>query len=257
MVVGRDDMSTKLKAEVFRWLNIVQCWLLPGVCILCQRNTGEASDLCLPCRAQLLPVSKPCQGCGLPVPESASAGLRCGRCLGTQRPISTAVMRFAWSQPASGLISQFKYQRKLQYGRVLTALLADQIRCAYAGLPLPELLVPVPLHPRKLRARGYNQSLLIARQLGKALQLPVSGSLLQRVRHTPPQQGLSARQRKRNLQGAFALNVTERELLAQVRTIALVDDVVTTMTTATTLARTLQAHTNTPIEVHLWALARA
>lgn len=257
MVVGRADMSTKLNAEVLRWLNIAQYWLLPGVCILCQRNTGQASDLCRPCQEQLKPITKPCQGCGLPVPESASAGLRCGRCVGTQRPISTSVMRFAWTQPASGLISQFKYQRKLQYGRVLTALLADQIRCAYAGVPLPELLVPVPLHPRKLRARGYNQSLLIARQLGKALQLPVSGTLLQRIRHTPPQQGLSAQQRRRNLRNAFALDTTQCEFLSHLRSIALVDDVVTTMSTATTLAQTLQDHTSTPLDIHLWALARA
>jgi ComF family protein len=113
--------------------------------------------------------------------------------------------------------------------------------------------VPVPLHPARLRERGFNQAAVLARQLGKGLNVPVAPEALSRVLATPAQQGLSAKERKRNLRGAFRI---ERDLSAYT-SIALVDDVVTTMSTVREIARVIRsAHPDAPA-VHVWCLARA
>src|SRR5690606_37682990 len=119
-------------------------------------------------------------------------------CLLEASPIARTLAPWCWEDPASGLISGFKYTRKLAQGRVLGTLLARHVRHQYTPGELPVALVPVPLHPRKLAARGYNQSLLIAQHLGHQLDLPVLHKLVRRVRHTPAQKGLSAEERRRN-----------------------------------------------------------
>jgi ComF family protein len=167
--------------------------------------------------------------------------------------MARTVAAFAYAEPVSALIGSFKYQAALQHGRVLGALLGEHLRDEYRDLPLPALILPVPLHPARLRERGFNQALVLARQLGADLGIPVASEGLGRVRQTPPQQGLSARERKRNLRGAFRVN-TEYALPGS---IALVDDVVTTMSTMHELARVIRrAHPAVP-DLHVWCLARA
>ena len=153
---------------------------------------------------------------------------------------------FAWEDPASGLISAFKYQARLHYGRVLSELLATRLRSAYQDAPLPDLLLPVPLHWRKLLSRGYNQSLLIARHLERELGIPVAEKLVRRVRNTPAQKGLKAEQRKRNLRQAFVVDPARLAALPSGTRIGLVDDVVTTMSTARALRTALQASSAAP-----------
>src|SRR5262249_40088140 len=105
------------------------------------------------------------------------------------------------------------------------------------------------------RERGFDQALLLARQLGASLRLPVAPALLRRIRHTPAQQGLSARERKRNLRGAFAL--ADAAALADHASVALIDDVITTASTMRALARLLRRQGRADLEVHAWCLARA
>jgi ComF family protein len=165
------------------------------------------------------------------------------------------VAAFAYAAPVSSLISRFKYEAGLQHGRVLGTLLLEQLQAAYADTPLPQVLVPVPLHPSRLRERGFNQALVLARQLGKALAIPVKAELLRRVRQTPAQQGLVAKARKRNLRGAFCLH--EDAVLSRYESVALIDDVVTTMSTVHELARLLVRASEGRLRVHVWCLARA
>lgn len=167
--------------------------------------------------------------------------------------MSRTVAAFGYTEPVSPLIAAYKYRGALQVGRVLGDLLLERVTQAYRGQALPQLLLPVPLHSSRLRERGFNQALVLARQLGKGLDVPVSPDALARVRQTPPQQGLSAAARKRNLRGAFRL---QTELTA-VTSIALIDDVVTTMSTAHELARVLRRQCGGNLELHLWCLARA
>jgi ComF family protein len=154
----------------------------------------------------------------------------------------------------SGFISQFKYQGKCQFGRVLGELLAEHLAHAYRGDAMPDLLIPVPLHTSRLRERGFNQAALLADQLGQAFDINVCHDLVSRCRPTRPQQGLGAHARRRNLGKAFVLT---RDMPGSYRRIAIIDDVCTTMTTVRTIARLLHQHSPHLLAIHIWALARA
>jgi ComF family protein len=239
--------------QVSQWLRNSQFWLLPGLCVVCHKPSHRKVDLCVGCEAGLPRIIQPCPTCALPLPPGDHSSPVCGRCLNQPRRMTRAVGAFGYEEPVSSLVAGFKYRAALQQGRVLGDLLADRIRDVYREQALPELIVPVPLHPTRLRERGFNQAVVLARQLGRGLQIPVSPEALLRVLHTQAQQGLSAKERKRNLRGAFRLDMDLRPYSS----IALVDDVVTTMSTMRELARVIRrAHPGEP-EVHVWCLARA
>jgi ComF family protein len=242
-----------LKAS--QWLKSVQFWLLPGICVVCRQPSGREADLCRACLRTLARIDRPCLSCALPLPPGDQAGSRCGRCIGRARRLTRTVAAFAYTEPASTLITGFKYRAALQQGLVLSELLIERLREEYRTQALPELLVPVPLHPVRLRERGFNQALVVAQHLGKALQIPVTPDLMRRVRQTPPQQGLGAKSRRYNLRGAFQLQ--DGTVLKGCTSIALVDDVVTTMSTVNELARLLRRHCKNELDVHVWCLARA
>lgn len=255
MVVRDPNMSTGLTVQVSQWMKNVQFWLLPGVCVVCRKPSSRNLDLCLPCQATLASLERPCRSCALPLPPGDLSSPLCGRCLGRDWRMARTVAAFAYTEPASTLISRFKYQGGLQHGRVLGTLLLDRLKEAYRDQPCPQLLLPVPLHPARLRERGFNQALVLARYLGKELGIPVAPEYVTRIRQTPPQQGLSARERKRNLRQAFRLNAAAN--LERYDTIALIDDVVTTMSTVHELARVLRREGAGNLAVHVWCLARA
>ena len=254
MVISARTMSTNVHEIIARWLNFIQFWLFPSVCIVCKTAGQPDIDLCACCRSALPQTENPCPGCALPLPPGITPGSSCGACLSGRKVICRTFAPFAWEEPVCGLVSQFKYRHKFQNARVLCELLLEQLHEAYSAHELPELLIPVPLHASRLRERGFNQALMLARQLGKDLDLPVNTNLVRRVRHTPPQQGLGARERRRNLNGAFAL---WGPIPKTVKSVAIIDDVCTTMTTVITLAKLLHRHARQPLDIHVWALARA
>ena len=192
----------------------------------------------------------------MPLPPGDYARPLCGHCLTHPWRLARTVAAFAYAEPMSTLIAGFKYRAALQQGRVLGDLLIDRLRVAYHGQALPQLLVPVPLHPARLRERGFNQALVLARQLGRALHIPTATNLVARTQATPAQQGLNAKQRRRNLRGAFSMQPDDASLSAYA-SVALIDDVVTTMSTVNELVRMLHAHSKREIEIHVWCLARA
>ncbi len=247
-------MSTKIWDCVYQWLEFVQFRLLPPTCILCQRAGQNGRDLCHACELELPALAQPCPGCALPLPPGTGTVL-CGQCLQGRTRVQTTVAACRYAEPVNQLITGFKYQRQLAAGRALTSLLADNIREHYRNRCLPQVLLPVPLHPQRLRERGYNQSLLIARDLSRALDIPLAADALQRQRMTSPQQGLSARERHRNLRNAFALAPHWQDECYQ--RVVLIDDVVTTMSTVNEIVRVLQHNKEQPLEIHLWCLARA
>lgn len=235
-------------------MNFAQFWLLPATCVLCRRPGQSQLDLCVDCEVQLRPLANICRGCALPLPPQAGT-TRCGRCLQGKGHVHTTVAAGAYASPLSELITQFKYQRKLEAGRVLAKQLAAQLRHHYRDDQWPEVLAPIPLHPERLRQRGFNQAILIARDLHAVLGIPVAVNAIHRQRATPAQQGLSARERRHNLRGAFA--IAEEWRRVPPRRIALIDDVVTTMSTVTEVARELQRCCEPAPEIHVWCLARA
>lgn len=210
-------------------------WTFPRrVCLLCgaRADAGERL-LCQACEADLPWLGGRCPRCALSLPGH---GLDCGGCL--RQPPAFAHTEAPWHYgfPVDSLISAFKHRGDRVLGHLLGQLLARHLQQAYAaGLERPERLVPVPLARRRLRQRGFNQAELLARWLSHDLRLPVAHAL-QRPLETPPQQGLDAAARKRNLRHAFAV-VPGNDLQGQ--HLALVDDVLTTGATADALARQL------------------
>ena len=220
-------------------------WLFPPTCLLCGAPGHEELDLCPGCLGDLRRNHPACPRCALPLPTDAPAGIPCGRCQRRPPPYDRCLAPFLYASPLDGLITDLKYGGRLAAARVLGALLAREMDAE----GLPDLLVPVPLHPRRLRERGFNQALEVARVLASEKGLRLDPRVCARVRDTPHQTGLDARTRRRNLRGAFVAAPRVRGLR-----LALVDDVVTTGATAEALAQTCRRAGVARVEV--WALAR-
>jgi ComF family protein len=232
--------------NLYKWMMRVQRMLYPSSCLLCLGPGRSGLDLCGVCAAVLPRMRYACAHCALPLSEP---GIElCGACQRSASAPDRTLAVFHYAPPVDRLIHRFKFRGELVYGRLLGELLAAAV--AEAGLERPELLVPVPLHPARLRQRGYNQSLILARYAGRRLALPVSRRGVERQRHTPPQMGLPARQRRKNLHGAFTVAAP-----LGVQRIAIVDDVMTTGATVSELARTLRLAGVRQVQV--WCCARA
>lgn len=152
-----------------------------------------------------------------------------------------------YESPVPYLVGAAKFRGRLACVRLLGQLLLDAVEIG--GSPLPQVLIPVPLHPGRLAERGYNQALEIARVLGGGLGLPLDRRCCHRVTATPPQAGQDEAARRRNIRGAFAAQTP-----FPWSRVAIVDDVVTTGSTVSELARVLRRAG--ALEVEVWAVAR-
>lgn len=213
-------------------------------CMLCRATCKEA--LCPGCESALPWIAKPCRGCALPLPDDGAD--LCGHCLVTAPVFAWAWAAFRLAPPVQSLIHDLKYTADLGVASMLGKLAAD--RLSKRSRPMPNALVPVPLHTARLRIRGYNQALELARAFASIFALPVIHDAVERVRATPDQIGQSAAQRRQNLRGAFRA----RRSLAGMR-VALLDDVMTTGATLSELARA--CHDAGAKSVEAWAIARA
>ncbi|TNF36426.1 MAG: ComF family protein, partial [Gammaproteobacteria bacterium] len=204
----------------------------PAVCVLCNTSGHHLrDDLCPDCAADMPLNHHACRRCALPLPDSAVDGL-CGRCLQQQPLYDRAWSPFIYAQPLEWMIHQFKFNAKLAMGRLLAELALQQLP---AWLPKPDCLIPVPLHPRRLRERGFNQSLELAQHLAKRMQLDVDSVSCHRQVYTEPQTGKDARQRKKNVKGSFVFDNRRHY-----QHVAIFDDVITTGSTVTELTRVIK-----------------
>ncbi|QSX79223.1 ComF family protein [Agrilutibacter solisilvae] len=253
----RDAPVDELRSRLKYWLRQDAARLLwPRHCLVCGEPGLDGLDLCGPCAAQLPWNRSACSGCALPL---AQAGL-CGSCLRRRSPrrrrppLDAVHAACLYASPVDRLLLRFKFHRDLAAGALLAQLMADAfaplapVTGVVAGA-MP-VLVPVPLHRARLRRRGYDQALELARPLSRALGLPLEEALLTRVRATGPQSELPAVQRRGNLRGAFGVPAAGR-LPAHV---VLVDDV---MTTGATLQAAAQALRRAGVpRVDAWICAR-
>ncbi len=241
MAGGR--LSTRKIGRVNNWLNSVHDWLLPPSCVLCGRGGHDGRDLCRECAAELPYLQAACRRCAIPLPQ---IGI-CGRCQQKSPSFDAAHAVFEYGAPVAQLIQALKFNGKLCNARLLGGLMGD--RLMQMAFDLPELIVPVPLHSSRLRERGFNQALELARPLSRVFDLPLAADFCRRRQATTPQTGLDARARRRNLKDAF-------EMCAKpVGHVALVDDVMTTGSTVEMLARTLKRSGVGRVDV--WLCARA
>ncbi len=203
-------------------------WLFALRCLVCGEAGTDGRDLCAACHAALPWQGPACLHCALPM---AQAGI-CGECLQRPPPLDETHAAFDYAFPIDRLLPRLKFHRDFAAGRVLAQCMTD--RCA--SRPRPDALVPVPLHRSRLRQRGYDQALELAKPLARALQLPLLGNTLHRRRTTSAQSRLDAEARRRNLRDAFAV-ARDAALPAHV---VLLDDVMTTGATLHAAARALR-----------------
>ena len=213
---------------VYIWLKNKQS------CLLCGEASDDATPICTACETDLPWLGDQCQSCALPLPGS---GLSCPQCSIHPPAFSEVLVPWLYAFPVDSLVLRFKHQSKWPMGRLLAQMLGQFLQHRFdEGLPRPDCLLPVPLAKKRLRQRGYNQAAMLAHWLGTSLNLPVNEQLLKRTKETPAQQGLNAKARKRNLRGAFTLLNAEQ---VQGRHVALIDDVLTTASTADAISRLL------------------
>ncbi|MBI3547212.1 MAG: ComF family protein [Gammaproteobacteria bacterium] len=193
-------------------------------------------------------IQSPCPRCAAQDATHDAPGMSCGACQKNPPAFVATHAAFRYAAPVDKLIQDLKYNRRLELSRVLGIYLTDYLK--QQEHILPDMIIPVPLHPTRLRERGYNQALEIARFVGAHFRLPVSATDVQRIRATLPQTELSREQRRKNMHGAFRA----RRAFTGLR-IAIVDDVMTSGHTADALARCLTE--NGAAEVRVWVLARA
>lgn len=231
---------------VYNWINKLQIQVYPAVCVLCGSKGEQNLDLCKPCQTHLPRNLNPCSCCAQPLPVRNSSQL-CGQCSRQRPPFQRVYAPFLYQPPVDHLIQAHKFRQQLANGRLLGKLLADYL--LEQNYEPPQLILPVPLQQQQLQQRGFNQSAELTRQLAAELKLKWSSRLLHKIRRTQPQHGLDQKQRMKNLRHCFEFY--NRKNLHRV---ALVDDVVTTGSTASEITRTLNQQGVE--QVQIWALAR-
>jgi ComF family protein len=230
---------------VYNWLKTVRYALYPPYCVLCGRPGEAGRDLCRGCLSSLPDIPHACLRCGIPLSQGDTL---CGPCYRHPPPYLFSHIPFRYASPLDHLLQQLKFHRQLHLATLLGELLVERV--GRRERPLPECLLPVPLHPDRLRERGYNQALELARVVSRRLAIPLDAGLCRRQHATAPQTSLDGEERRRNLRGAFT--VRQGGIPQHV---AIIDDVVTTGTTVNELARTLRRAGVETVEV--WACARA
>ena len=226
--------------------------LLPTLCLVCRRSLRGSYSLCRECEAELPWLGEVCRRCGLEPRESGADF--CAACRLHPPEFDACHAPFAYRPPVDKLIVDYKFNADFAGGYALSRILAKFMARHWRGGKVPDLLLPVPLHASRLRRRGFNQALEIARVLAVESGTPLCPRGLRKLRPSPPQTEMrSARDRGANIRNSFGLG--RNRALRKARRVALVDDVVTTMSTATELARVLkQAGVE---EVEVCCLARA
>lgn len=218
---------------------------LPARCAGCGTIVGEVHSFCPDCWKQIHFLGdNGCSTCGLPL-EATDAEL-CGACIAVPPRIQRTRSAVAYDDLSRDIAIRLKYGRKVALARTMARYMTSHVACGDED----SILVPVPLHRGRLWQRGFNQSALVARELARQTGLRSEPRLLRRIRRTPPLKGMSLSQRRRTVAGAFSVDPSVN---LQGRTVVLVDDVLTTGSTANACARALKRAGAERVELVSWA----
>jgi ComF family protein len=228
--------------QTFIWLGYS---IIPPSCVICRLPSKRNFDLCVDCENDLPWIHSACQQCGIALNTKTPF---CGNCIKTQPFFDNTISLFNYVTPIDKLVTQLKFSRKLCNASILGALMAKKLKQHYASRELPELIIPVPLHRKRLRQRGFNQAIELAKPVAKQLGLNIDRKLCKRIKNTPAQISLRAKQRKRNVRNAFQIKTLNVDY------IAIIDDVMTTTSTVNELSKCLRQQGVKKIDV--WVIAR-
>jgi ComF family protein len=218
---------------------------LPPRCPGCGTIVERVHNFCADCWRQVEFLGDGgCGACGLPL--QATEMDTCAACLARPPRIARTRAAVAYDDLSRDLAIRLKYGRKVAIARTMARYMAPLIQHDGGDL----VLVPVPLHRMRLWNRGFNQSMLVARELSRRLQISIDPFLLRRTKRTPPLKGMSPLQRRKAVAGAF--KVVDTAAVAG-KTVILIDDVLTSGSTAEACARALQRAGAARVELVSWA----
>lgn len=210
--------------------------LLPAQCLVCALKSNNKL-ICLHCEKKILSIRSYCFHCALPLNKNAQY---CGDCLQKNYIFDHIHALGDYQKPLSTLIKHLKYQQQLIAGELLAQLLIKSILSRYTKQQLLhfDYLLAVPLHPKKLQQRGFNQAQIICDVLHQQLNIPILEKYILRNKETIPQEGLSIIKRRKNVHGAFVKNLSSNQSIKG-KNIIVIDDVVTTGATVNSLCKIL------------------
>ena len=218
---------------------------LPARCGGCGTIVDNVDSFCTDCWRQIEWLGTGgCRVCGLPL-QSTDAEI-CGACLAKPPRLERMRAAVAYGDISRAIAIRLKHGRKVALARTMARYMAPLV----AETEEERILIPIPLHRGRLWKRGFNQSVIVARELSRRLNVPLSANALKRVKSTLPLKGLNMLQRRRTVSGAFRANPNAN---IRGRAVILVDDVLTTGSTADACARALKRAGAARVELVSWA----
>lgn len=237
-------------ARPFKRLGQTISAIIPRHCLFCLEKTQSHFDICHHCYNSLAINAPCCQRCASPVAAAIHSDITlCGNCLSHDYQYDRVHSPYLYCEEIRYLIRKLKYQNKIHYAEVLADLFTNKA-AGITNFQLPQVIIPMPMHPRRLRQRGFNQAMELGRAIANRYQLPLNYTSLIRHRHTDIQAGLAASERQKNVRHAF-------KLIKPVNYdhVVLIDDVMTTGSTVNEAAKVLKKHGIPQVDV--WTIARA
>tara|TARA_R110002126_G_scaffold1177_1_gene6981 strand:- start:1499 stop:2203 length:705 start_codon:yes stop_codon:yes gene_type:complete len=207
-------------------------------CALCRRLHRGPYSVCTFCEHTLVPLGPACQHCATPLIKTTLQ--LCGHCIKNKPALDHVFASYRFEEPLRTLLHDFKYRESLHLAKFLSSIMGE--------IHQTECLIPVPSHKKRLRQRGFNHAVILAQHLAKKIQRPCLRSHIQKIKNTPSQAKLDASERRRNLQNAFQIKTLPYQH------VTLIDDLITTGSTANELA--LQLKAQGVARVDLWCVAK-
>ena len=222
--------------------NILPLKWLSTQCLLCASVQGGDLGICTACLKDLpWHNALHCPQCSLP-----SNGLLCGTCINAPPAFDATLAIFTYDYPVDKLLQHYKYKEMLHLSNIFGTLLSTKLAAQVKNI---DAIIPMPMHQTRLKERGFNQALEIARLVAKNLQIPLNYKVCQRTKLTPPQASLPLKLRIKNIHGVFECSEN-----LQGKRVAIIDDVMTTGASLNELAKTIKKAGAGHVEC--WVIAR-